>query len=304
MRPDGPDGRSRAKSWPLLPVAAAAAAFIFGTPAHLAGPLLYDDKAAILRNPVVVGAVPLARVWAVDFWGENELHHASSHKSWRPLVTLSYRANYAWHGAQPFGYHLVNCILHVCVSALVEPTARAAFGDEYRLAAGLSAILFAVHPVHVEAVQNIVGRAELMMALFYLSGFLCYTRLTSRTSTKRHATTTGATPADSGRSFTWHVRGTHSRSRSYCSTPSLRCCARRLAPRYQPCAWLGMSSCTAACTLGPSLPQPPRRSPRQCCVPTCCRRQHASQRPSAAGARCSCAVPLCPWALPRCACGG
>ena len=65
--------------WPA--VAAAAALLLFGRPSQLHGPLLYDDQAAILRNPVVTGAVPYERAWAVDFWGQAELHSAESHKS-------------------------------------------------------------------------------------------------------------------------------------------------------------------------------------------------------------------------------
>ena len=164
------------------PLAAATALAIFATPARLSGPLLYDDKAAILRNPVVMGEVPLNRVWTVDFWGENELREPTSHKSWRPLVTLSYRANYILHGSESYGYHCVNAVLHAFVSALIDPVAHAAFGTSsarsnggQTIAAGLTALIFAVHPVHVEAVQNIVGRAELMMSALYLLGFLCYT---------------------------------------------------------------------------------------------------------------------------------
>ena len=183
------------RSWPFVLISIGAAVALFGTPSRLAGPLLYDDKAAILRNPVVTGADPLSRVWLVDFWGENELQSPASHKSWRPLVTLSFRANFDFHGPEPFYYHAINCGLHACVSALVEPTVRTAFGDEYRLGAALSALLFAVHPVHAEAVQNLVGRAELMMATLFLSGFLSYARIAAN-----------APPAASPLHFHWrHV---------------------------------------------------------------------------------------------------
>ena len=72
-------------------VAFVVGAALFGTQRRLEGPLLYDDKAAVMRNPVVIGQVPLAQVWLVDFWGEHELVLPSSHKSFRPLVTLTYR---------------------------------------------------------------------------------------------------------------------------------------------------------------------------------------------------------------------
>ncbi len=172
--------RSRAGS----ALAFALGALMFGTPRRLGGPLLYDDRAAVVRNPVVTGASPLSRAWAVDFWGEHELASAASHKSWRPLVTLSYAANHAIHAIEPFGYHAVNVLLHATNAALVAPAARATLGWGPRSGrAGVgAAILFAVHPVHVEAVQNIVGRAELGMALFYLGGFLIYVHVATRAS--------------------------------------------------------------------------------------------------------------------------
>ena len=94
--------------------AAALALAIFATPRRLSGPFLYDDKAAVLRNPVVVGAAPLEAAWTRDFWGEHELRDPQSHKSWRPLVTLSYRANFVLAGnqASPWGFHAVNAALH------------------------------------------------------------------------------------------------------------------------------------------------------------------------------------------------
>ena len=155
----------RGLSHAILPAALALA--LFCTPRRLYGPLLFDDKAAVVRNPVVNGDAPLARVWAVDFWGLDELQSAASHKSFRPLVTLTYRANYVLHGIEPFGYHVVNVALHVVNSALAALATPAAFGWRAgsRRAGLAAALLFVVHPVHVEAVQNTVGRAELLMAL-------------------------------------------------------------------------------------------------------------------------------------------
>ena len=53
---------------PAAPLAAAAALAIFASPARLSGPLLYDDKAAILRNPVVTGLVPLVCMLGLGPW--------------------------------------------------------------------------------------------------------------------------------------------------------------------------------------------------------------------------------------------
>lgn len=41
-----------------------------------------------------------------------------SHKSYRPLCVLTFRWNYSLHGLEPYGYHLVNMLLHLVVSLL------------------------------------------------------------------------------------------------------------------------------------------------------------------------------------------
>ncbi|KAJ1619797.1 hypothetical protein T492DRAFT_1082900 [Pavlovales sp. CCMP2436] len=178
-------GACTAGSWGAALAAAALALAIFARPAQLDGALLYDDKAAVLGSPVVQGQVPVSKVWTRDFWGKDEMGSPESHKSYRPLVTLTYVANHRLNtqngrnGDTPFGFHVVSAALHALVSALVVPTVHAALGWRERglFVPALSALLFAAHPVHVESVQNMVGRAEEMMALFYLLGFLAYAHL-------------------------------------------------------------------------------------------------------------------------------
>src|SRR2546427_1168006 len=60
-------------------------------------------------------------------------------------------------------FHLVNVLWHVATVVAVAALARRWAGDVAALAAGL---LFAVHPVHVEAVANVVGRGGVMAAPF------------------------------------------------------------------------------------------------------------------------------------------
>lgn len=88
---------------------------------------------------------------------------------YRPVTTLSYAINYAVGGPNVLGYHLANIALHalccLLVFALGRRLADAARGPFPDVAALLGALLFAVHPVHVEAVTAMVGRAELLAAL-------------------------------------------------------------------------------------------------------------------------------------------
>ena len=72
----------------------------------------------------------------------------------------------------------MNVALHVAVSLLCLPTTYLAFGGGRVVGAGraatFTALLFAAHPIHSEAVQNITGRAELLMAFSCLLGFVGY----------------------------------------------------------------------------------------------------------------------------------
>src|SRR5438046_4831679 len=81
---------------------------------------------------------------------------------YRPLALASYAFDWQLGGAA-WWFHAVNVAWHAGASVAVAWLARRWSGDLAALAAGL---VFAVHPVHVEAVANIVGRAELMAALF------------------------------------------------------------------------------------------------------------------------------------------
>ncbi|XP_060734099.1 protein O-mannosyl-transferase TMTC2 [Tachysurus vachellii] len=131
----------------------------------------YDDSRAIKTNQDLLPETPWTNVFYDDFWG-TLLTHSGSHKSYRPLCTLSFRINYALSGLEPWGYHLANVAMHCAVTALFTRLARLLLGTGcWRLLAGL---LFASHPVHTEAVAGIVGRADVGAALFFLLALLCY----------------------------------------------------------------------------------------------------------------------------------
>lgn len=46
-----------------------------------------------------------------DFWGQ-DIKLMDSHKSYRPVTTLTYRLNYIIHGLNAYGYHLLNVIIY------------------------------------------------------------------------------------------------------------------------------------------------------------------------------------------------
>ena len=99
---------------------------------------------------------------------------SGSVKSYRPLTVLTFRVNFALHGLDVRGYHIVNVLLHGLCTVLVGHVAHDVLAPRDALVAWVAALAFAVHPVHVEAVASIVGRAELLCCCFYLLAVWCH----------------------------------------------------------------------------------------------------------------------------------
>ena len=111
----------------------------------------FDDHSAIKGNADLRPSSSWMNLFSNDFWG-TPMHIEGSHKSYRPLCVLTFRINYVIHELAPFGYHLVNVLLHAFVTWLFVRLCQKVVlcSNEVALIAGL---LFAVHPVHTEAVS-------------------------------------------------------------------------------------------------------------------------------------------------------
>ncbi|KFV83862.1 Transmembrane and TPR repeat-containing protein 1, partial [Struthio camelus australis] len=88
---------------------------------------------------------------------------------------FSYRLNILLAGMNPFYFHAVNVILHCLVTLVLMYTCDKAVFKDCRLAF-VTALFFAVHPIHTEAVTGIVGRADVLACLLFLLAFLSYNR--------------------------------------------------------------------------------------------------------------------------------
>ncbi|XP_063528625.1 protein O-mannosyl-transferase TMTC1 isoform X4 [Pongo pygmaeus] len=141
----------------------------------LQGEFVHDDVWAIVNNPDVRPGAPLR--WGIftnDFWGKGMAEN-TSHKSYRPLCVLTFKLNVFLTGMNPFYFHAVNIILHCLVTLVLMYTCdKTVFKN--RGLAFVTALLFAVHPVHTEAVAGIVGRADVLACLLFLLAFLSYNR--------------------------------------------------------------------------------------------------------------------------------
>jgi len=144
-----------------LPCAAAAAAALLVYACTLRGTYIYDDVAVVRDDPRVLNPGLWSQLWTRPYFVE------SVDKLYRPLVSMSFALDHWLHGSRPVWFHLVNIALHMAVAAAVAALGIRLGGRRVGWIAG---ILFAVHPVHVEAVAGLVGRSESACALATIVG--------------------------------------------------------------------------------------------------------------------------------------
>ena len=134
----------------------------------LANGYVLDDRGVLVNNPLVTSASGLWRAFAHPYWPA-----AIGGGQYRPLTIASFALDWWLSGGDPRWLHAVNVFWHVAAAALVWALAAELLAPAAALGA---ALLFAVHPVHVEAVSNVVGRSECMAAAFAIAALVAHRR--------------------------------------------------------------------------------------------------------------------------------
>ncbi len=127
------------------------------------GGFAYDDFGIIVQDERIHSPEQWHELWTHSYWDRPRGHNLSN---WRPLASTTYALNWSVAGDVPWSYHLINTLLHGAVTLALFSLTLEILG--VLGPALIAASLFAVHPLHAEAVANVVGRAELMAALFAL----------------------------------------------------------------------------------------------------------------------------------------
>lgn len=120
-------------------------------------------------------------IWQTDYWSQSVEGWPGKDMLYRPVAVSSYRLVRVLAGPAAWPQHLVNILLHALASLLVvgvclELMQGRGVADQ-RISAALAGALFAVLPIHNEAVASIVGRADLLVSAAVLSGLLAHRRL-------------------------------------------------------------------------------------------------------------------------------
>jgi protein O-mannosyl-transferase len=134
---------------------------------------VYDDNRQVLDNPYLKSFHFLPRVFGTTVWSFVGMQGVSNY--YRPMMTLGYALCFHLFGPLAYGFHLVNVCLHAGVVLLVFITARRMFHD--RALAFIAACLFAIHPIHTEAVAWVAAVTSLDLTFFYLVTFWLFLRM-------------------------------------------------------------------------------------------------------------------------------
>ena len=143
----------------------------------------YDDVHSIVRNPHIKNPENLPKFFWSPKMGSGLVPETSAY---RPLLMVSLGLNYFLGVLDPFGYHLVNLLIHMVCALFVflitlnllriTNVGKESEDNRNGFTALFAALIFAAHPVQTESVTYIMGRSSSLTALFFLAAVWAYIR--------------------------------------------------------------------------------------------------------------------------------
>ncbi|TLY27615.1 MAG: glycosyltransferase family 39 protein, partial [Ignavibacteria bacterium] len=131
----------------------------------------YDDYDLITQNTDYLGNF---RNLAASFTTHVFSTHRAESAYYRPLLLASFIIDYRLWGLSPFGFHLVNILLHAAAAVVLYFLALRVTRES--AVAGMTSLLFALHPVQTEPVAWISGRNDILLGLWILLMVFCFIR--------------------------------------------------------------------------------------------------------------------------------
>jgi tetratricopeptide (TPR) repeat protein len=161
----------------LLVLALTCAAFAQG----LSGELVYDDLYTVGQNPAITSFANLREMFARPMWDFTGPQNTAAVGYWRPLANVVLAIGWLAGAKDPLAYHVLSLAVHLAATAV-------AFTLAHRLArsrtvAFFAALLFGVHPLHVESVSWISAINDPLFGLFALLAINAWVSWRERGST-------------------------------------------------------------------------------------------------------------------------
>ncbi len=140
--------------------------FIVFSPSLKCGFTNFDDNHFIVENPLIVNhSIPLKKIFTTVVT-ENDYY---------PITILSFAVNYKLGKLDPYGFHLLNVLLHILNTLLVFWFIFLLTKHNLLMAAFV-ALFFGIHPMHVESVTWVTERKDVLFLFFFLIALITYIR--------------------------------------------------------------------------------------------------------------------------------
>jgi protein O-mannosyl-transferase len=131
---------------------------------------VYDDRGQIVSNPFIKSWYYLPRYFSDHVWGHVDPTMLGNY--YRPMFLVWLLINRTLFGLHSTWWHLATVLAHVGVTLMVFVLARRLLKDVR--AAAIAALIFGLHPAHVESVAWISGITDPLLALFFIPSILFY----------------------------------------------------------------------------------------------------------------------------------
>ena len=148
------------KPWFLLALTLAITLLVYA-PSLQNGWTNWDDNGYVLENDLVRTLDLKTHFTTFQVMG-----------NYHPVTTWSLAVDYTLHGTDAYGYHLTNLLFHLGSTALLFWFLSLLFSNA--LVAAFGALLFAIHPMHVESVAWISERKDVLYAFFYFGALVTW----------------------------------------------------------------------------------------------------------------------------------
>lgn len=166
--------RAKMKANKALAAAAIALLPLLAYLPALKSELIWDSKPMILENDLLQGEFSLLAPFKSGWWETTSQGGEGGYDYYRPLTVLSFMAEKALWGISPWRMHMVNLLLFLAAILILYRFLR-----RWQAPPGTAeaaALLFALFPPHLDNINWVVGRCDLLMLLFGLLSLLLFDR--------------------------------------------------------------------------------------------------------------------------------
>lgn len=144
-------------------IAIIAVTFIAFLPTFNNGYVLWDDPEYIFHNPLMTA--PLKVIFSSSGYYLSNYH---------PLTILALTVEHKFFGVDMLGYHAISLVLHLANSVLVFFFIYYLLGKKNVMIPFITAMLFGIHPMHVESVAWASELKDVLYTFFFLASLICY----------------------------------------------------------------------------------------------------------------------------------